>query len=215
MVRALPPLLLLAAALAPGPSGAEVYRCDQADGAVRFADSRHGCPNAQLHEPEEGRVRRLTPSERPRTDEAASTPAFPSTPIAGSRIASEDVLLARPDVSPEWDVVDEMPEDVAQDRGLRAWGVREKRARHYTRVSGDAVQVCSIEVWVFRDEERARMAQREFTYPDWHFTREGEVLVAVHAMTRPRKGAPRRGVFAACGELEARTRARAEAAHRR
>ena len=214
MVRALLPLLFLAIALAPGSSGAEVYRCDEADGSVRFVDSLHACPNGRIHEPE-GRVQRLTASERPRTGESGRTPPARIAPIAVSGIASEDVLLPRPDVSAEWDVVDEMPEDAARDPDLVAWGVREKRARHYTRVSGDAVQVCSIEVWIFRDADRARRAQQEFAYPDWHFAREAAVLIAVHGLTRPRGGTPTRGVFSACGELEARTRARAEAALRR
>jgi hypothetical protein len=129
------------------------------------------------------------------------------------------VLLARPDLRAEWDVVDETPEDAARDPDLVAWGVREKRARHYTRVSGDAVQVCSIEVWIFRDAERARKAQQGFAYPDWHFAREAAVLIAAHGLTRPRVGTPMRGVFAACGDLaartRARTRARAEATQRR
>jgi hypothetical protein len=213
MARALLPLCMLAAALAPAPSGAEVYRCDEADGSVRFVDSLHACPSGQLHE-SEGRVQRVTEPERPRTGEAGSTAPARIAPIAASGIAPEDVLLAHEDVSAEWDVVEEMPEDAARDPDLVAWGVRAKRTRHYTRESGDSVQVCSIEVWVFRDEERARMAHREFAYPDWHFAREAAVLIAVHGLTRPREGTPARGVFKACGHLEARTRARAEAALR-
>ncbi|MDH3213795.1 MAG: DUF4124 domain-containing protein [Myxococcales bacterium] len=211
MARALLPFCFLAAALATGPSGAEVYRCEDADGSVRFVDSLHACPNGRLHEPE-ARVQRVTASEGPRTGEAESTPPDRIAPIAASGIAPEDVLLAREDVSAGWDVVEEAPEDIARDPDLVGWGVRAKRARHYTRVSGDAVQVCSIEVWVFRDEERARRAHREFAYPDWHFAREAALLIAVHGLTRPRGGTPTRGVFAACGELEARTRARASGA---
>ena len=211
MVRSLLPLCFLATALAPSPSGAEVYRCDEADGSVRFVDSPHACPNARPHEPE-GRIQRVPASERPRSRGDGSAPPGRISPIVASGIAAEDVLLAREDVSAGWDVVEEAPEDATRDPDLVAWGVRAKRTRHYTRVSGDAVQVCSIEVWVFRDEERARMAHREFAYPDWHFAREAEVLIAVHGLTRPREGTPTRGLFAACGELEARTRARAEAA---
>ena len=214
MARSLLPLCFLATTLAAGPSGAEVYRCDEANGSVLFVDSPHACPNARPHE-SEGRVQRVPASERPRSRGDGSTSPGRIAPIAAAGIAPEDVLLARADLSAEWDVVEEMPEDPARDPDLMAWGVRAKRARHYTRSSGDAVQVCSIEVWVFRDEERARMAHREFAYPDWHFAREAALLIAVHGLIRPREGTPTRGVFAACGELEARTRARAEVALRR
>ena len=181
---------------------------------MRFVDSLHACPNARPHEPE-GRAQRVPASERPRSRGDGRAPPGRIAPIAASGIDPEDVLLARADVSAGWDVVEEMPEDAARDPDLVAWGVRAKRTRHYTLVSGDAVQVCSVEVWVFRDEEWARTAHREFAYPDWHFAREAQVLIAVHGHTRPREGTPTRGVFAACGELEARTRARAEAALRR
>lgn len=214
MVRALLPLLLLAVLLAPSRSGAEVYRCDEADGSVRFVDSPHACPNARPLEPIR-RVQRVPTFERPRSRGDESAHPGRIAPIAATGITPEDVLLTGADVSAGWDVVEEMPADAARDPDLVAWGVRAKRARHYTRVSGDAVQVCSIEVWVFRDEERARMAHREFAFPGWHFAREAAVLIAAHGITRPREGTPTRGVFAACGELEARTRTRAEFALRR
>jgi hypothetical protein len=208
MVRALLPLCLLAAAVAPGPSRAELYRCDAANGGVRFADSPHACPHGRPHEPRGG-IQRMTASEPPRTDAAGSPSPGRLAPTPAPAITPEEVLLARADVGAEWEVVEEVPEDAARDPDLVAWGVRARRARHYTRVRGDAVQVCSIEVWVFRDAERARMAQQGFAYPQWRFAREGAVLIAVHGLIRPREGMSTRGVFAACVELEARTRARA------
>jgi hypothetical protein len=208
MARALLPVCLLAAVMVPDPSGAELYRCEAEDGSVHFADSPHACPQARPHEPQ-GRVQRLPPSGSPRSDAAGSAPPGRLAPTAAPPIVPEAVLLARADVSPAWEVVEEVPEDPAGDPDLVAWGVQARRARHYTRVTGDAVQVCSIEVWVFRDAERARTAEREFAYPQWRFAREETVLIATHGLTRPRAGRPARGVFDACAELAVRTRARA------
>jgi len=135
MARSLLPLCLLATALATGPSGAEIYRCDEANGSVLFVDSPHACPNARPHEPE-GRVQRVPASDRPRSRGDGNTPPARIAPIAAPGIAPEDVLLARADLSAEWDIVEEMPEDPARDPDLMAWGVRATRARHYTRISG-------------------------------------------------------------------------------
>lgn len=129
--------------------------------------------------------------------------------VAAGRPAPEEVLLDAGEIGTGWEVVDEAPQDPDLDPDLVRWGVRALRVRHYTRMRGDAAQVCSIEVWAFRDESRAASAHAHFAYPGWRFARAGELLIAVHGLTRTLTGTPVRGVFEACAEIHARIGARA------
>ena len=128
---------------------------------------------------------------------------------AASEVPLEHVLLDARGVGTDWDIVEEAPTDAGADPNLREWGVRNVRARHYTRSSAATVQVCSIEVWDFKSVAQARVAQLNLSYPQWQITREGTLLFLVRALTRS-PGDPRwRAVFAACEQLADKTRARA------
>jgi len=104
--------------------------------------------------------------------------------------------------------VNEMPEDPTKDADLVEWGVVAQRTRHYTRQSGGASQVCSIELWAFEDTARARLAQENFEFPDWRIDRSGDTLVMVRAVTL-RRDTTERTIFPDCAKLGAIVRARA------
>jgi hypothetical protein len=186
---------------------ADIFRCEEADGSVRFADDARGCPGAERLErrprDEEGRV--LAPPTASAQEKGGErTEGRPATDLR-----LEEILLPAAGLAGRWEVVDEAPGEPAQDPDLLRWGVRAQRTRHYTR-SGDAgVQVCSIEVWSFENSSRARLAHENFRYPDWHFERQEHLLIMLHAVTFPRGGSPRREVFGDCLRLGAQTRARA------
>ncbi len=137
---------------------------------------------------------------------AAGAPADGAPSSSGSRL--EQVLLPAHAVG-GWDVVREAAGDPRSDPDLVRWGVRAQRARHYTRYAGPRVQVCSVEVWAFESDRRARAAEANFAYPDWRIMREGALLVMVRGLTQTRGEAPRRGVFADCELLGRRVRTRA------
>lgn len=128
----------------------------------------------------------------------------PSSPA--SRL--DQVLLPAAAVG-GWDVVREAPGDPRSDPDLVRWGVRAQQARHYTRYAGPRVQVCSVEVWAFDSDQRARAAEANFAYPDWRIVREGALLLMLRGFTQTRGEPPRRGVFAECELLGRRVRTRA------
>lgn len=117
--------------------------------------------------------------------------------------AAADVLLGAHELR-GWDVLAEAPVGPHMDPDLAEWGVAEKRVRHYTRMRGGAVEVCSVEVWRFDSVAQATAAAQGFAFPDWRIDRVGAVLVMLHG-----RSGVRRGVFPACQRLGARVRDRA------
>jgi hypothetical protein len=197
--------LVLCALLAAGATGAgaELYRCEAADGSPYFAGSPHACRGAVRH-PLRHRIQR------------AEAPAPPAAPT-GAPVRARDLaplLLGVAEVRPGWEVVREAPVDPSGDPDLVRWGVSAQRARHYTRDLAGTTEVCSIELWSFATTEQAAAAAAGFSYPGWRIAREGEILLMVRGVRRPPGGAPERGVFAACEVLAERTRARLAAAGR-
>jgi hypothetical protein len=116
----------------------------------------------------------------------------------------ERFLLGRGDPLGGWSWVEEAPIDVDTDADFQRWGVRAQRARHYTRATRDRVQVCSIEIWAFLDEARARAAESQLDYPHWEFERHGDLVVLLRGVTRVRGARAQRGVFPDCRSLRDR-----------
>lgn len=201
--------LLALSAAAP----ADIYRCEEADGSVRFADDPLHCPGAQL----------LRPGSREQEGGAPLPPAGSTRGEAGVQpeerpdpdLRLEEILLPAARVAGRWEVVEEEPTDPAKDPDLAGWGVRAKRARHYTRSDDAGLRVCSVEIWGFENVARARLAHENIRYPEWHFERQEHLLIMLHAVTFPREGSPRKDVFVECQRLGARTSARAAARLRR
>ena len=137
-------------------------------------------------------------------------------PLAGALLlcatiasaGSLDVLPGEQDVF-GWDVVLEVSEDGRRDVDLRGWGVVEKHVRHYTRDVRGRIDVCSIEVWEFRDRGSAKAALAGFAFPDWQISAHGRLLVMVRGLMRPVGRRPARGVFADCGLLGRQVKRRA------
>jgi len=180
-----------------GSVAADVFRCVDAEGTLRFVDTPHACTRAVPHRLE----RRL--------ERAAGTPAAPAAAagIASARDLT-GLLLDPSEAGDGWEVVEEVPGQPSRDPDLVRWGVRAQQARHYTRDVGGVAEVCSIELWRFASREQAEAARKGFSYPDWQIDRSREILVMVRGLRRPRQGAPQRGVFPACETLGGRVRAR-------
>lgn len=189
-------LIALFALFAAGLASAEVFRCEGPDGRLRFVDASHACDGA-VH-PLKGRLERVGPGAPPA---AAASSGAAHPPLVA-------LLLSETEAGSGWEVVREVPGTPARDPDLVRWGVRAQQARHYTRDLAGTAEVCSIELWSFESLEQAEAARAGFSYPEWQIGREGEMLVMVRGLRSPRRGAPERGVFAACELLGQRVRAR-------
>jgi hypothetical protein len=197
-------LVLLAFASGVEPAKSDLFRCAEEDGSLRFSDRPEVCARAKPH-PLRGRRERMptsgaSPEGLASSDDSAHT---------SHKLRLEEVLPAAAQVRVAWDVVNEAPSDPKKDPDLVRWGVRAQLARHYTRHSSGAVQVCSMEAWRFEDISKARTAHENFAYPGWKMIREGSLLLMLRGLTRMPGEPSRRGVFAACHELGERARARA------
>ena len=215
-------LLWLACLLAlAGAAPADIYRCEEPDGSVSFADDPRHCPGARRlrlgpreQEPSGQEGGALAPPPGSTQGEAGAEGVQPEK-RPGPDLRLDEILLPAAGVAGRWEVVDEAVTDPANDPDLIRWGVLAQRVRHYTRSDDAGVRVCSIEIWGFEDARRARLAHENIRYPGWHFDRQEHLLVMLHAVTFPRDGPPRSGVFAECRRLGARTSARAAARLRR
>jgi hypothetical protein len=135
---------------------------------------------------------------------------FAAVQGAGPAHAGLDSVWLHPDeLGGGWDSVAEAPGPVANDPDLQRWGVRARATRHYTRHRDRHVEVCSVEIWVFASEPRARAAHEGFAYPDWVIEREGSLLFMLRSRSFNRGGSSSNDVFAACREIGRRLRTRA------
>jgi hypothetical protein len=194
-------IALVSIALFAEPAASEIFKCVDASGNATFVNDRSACPDAKPHTLK-GRVERA-PSAVTRAEEATPDPSVISSPV--KRL--EWALLEERDVRPGWETVDEMPEDPSKDADLVEWGVVAKRTRHYTRKSGSASQVCSVELWAFENDARARLAHQNFEFPDWRIDREGDTLVMLRAVTL-QGGTAERTIYPDCEKLGKTVRAR-------
>jgi hypothetical protein len=198
-------LVFLVCAL-PLAAAAEIYRCLQPDGSVRFVGDASSCPGAQPHEPQREIQQMREPGAPPPASYGEVTPTpsftsleelFPPAQTAGT--------------SGVWEVVPEASFDASGDPDFVRWGLREKRVRHYThRNDTGKVRVCTVELWSFESEKRARTAEENLSYPNWRFHRAGSLLVMLHAVSQQRGERARQGVFPECSRLGARIVTRAD-----
>jgi len=191
-------------ALFAAPAISEIFKCVDDSGNVTFVNDRSACPSAKPHDLK-GRVDRI-PSAAALAEEEKPDPSEISSPEQRLQWALPD----QSDVRLEWEIVEEMPADPTQDADLVEWGVVAQRTRHYTRKSGGSSQVCSVELWAFESDARARLAhtQEEFKFPDWRIDRKGDTLVMLRAVTL-RGGTAERTIYPDCEKLGETVRARA------
>ena len=201
-MKSAPFIALASIALFAEPVFSEVFECVDASGNVTFVNDRSACPEAKPHTLK-GRIEHV-PSSGTRAEAATPDPGEISSPV--QRL--EWALIEERDVRPGWEVVNEVPEDPTKDADLVEWGVVAKRTRHYTRKSGSASQVCSVELWAFENDARARLAHQNFEFPDWRIDRKGDTLVMLRAVTL-RGDTAERTIYPDCEKLGKIVRARA------
>ena len=193
---------LVPIALFAEPATSEIFKCVDAAGKVTFVNDRGACPDAKPHLLT-GLVQSV-PSAATRAEEAVPDRSEISSPE--QRL--EWLLLDEGDVPFAWEIVNETPSDPRGDADLVEWGVVAQRTRHYTRKSAGASQVCSVELWAFQNDARARLAHQNFEFPDWRIDREGDTLVMLRAVTH-RGGGADRTIYPDCAKLGKIVRARA------
>ncbi len=197
-----PFIALASIALFAEPAVSEIFKCVDASGKVTFVNDRSACPDAKPHTLK-GRVDHA-PSSAARAEEEEPDPGEFSSPEQRLQWTLPD----QGDVRRDWEIVEEMPQDPSKDADLVEWGVIAKRARHYTRQSGSASQVCSVELWAFENDARARLAHQNFEFPDWRIDRKGDTLVMLRAVTL-RGDTAERTIYPDCEKLGKIVRARA------
>jgi hypothetical protein len=193
-------IALASIALFAEPAISEIFKCVDAAGNETFVNDRSACPDAEPH-PLKGRIERA-PSSAALAEEKPD-PGEISSPE--QRL--EWALLEERDVRPGWEAVNEMSNDPRKDEDLVEWGVVAQRTRHYTRNSDGVSQVCSVELWAFENEARARLAHKNFDFPDWRIDRKGDTLVMLRAVTL-RGDTTERTIYPDCEELGKIVRAR-------
>jgi len=195
-------IALASIALFAEPAISEIFKCVDASGGVTYVNAPSACPNAEPYDIK-GRVNRA-PSSASRAQEEKPDSGATLSPV--ERL--EWALLDERNIYPGWEIVNETPEDPSKDVDLVEWGVIAKRARHYTRNSDGESQVCSVELWAFENEARARLAEQNFEFPDWRIDRQGDTLVMLRAVTL-RGDLAKRTIFPDCEKLGNIVRTRA------
>lgn len=200
-VRAWLALALLAASAAR----AEIYRCEEADGGIRFTGDPSQCRSPVVHTPD-GSGLTLDPGAAtgdPEETVPSDADEAPAPPLSGSALQA---LL--PSAGGSWEAIDEPPES-ARDPQLVAHGLRASVARHYTRARGPVTEVCTVEVWSFERASQARAVQSALGEPLWWKRSAGALLVLAHGVRLERQVGSRHGLVPGCESLAESARARA------
>jgi hypothetical protein len=144
--------------LVAGAARAEMVRCEDADGRLRFTDDPRHCASAEADPPEPGRVQRIPAPPGPKARAGAPEPT------AADEASLSHLLPAAPS---GWEV-DHEAVDVERDPRMRAQGLLESVASHYGRIEGPVSLLCTVEIWSFASPARARVAQASFeTANEW------------------------------------------------
>jgi len=138
--------------------------------------------------------------------------------VLGLLLAGVSAAAAEPDLAAVfpplrtatagWEVIDELPETPA-DPELRALGLRESAARHYTRARGPVTEVCTIELWAFAQPDQAQAAGEALAQPTWWARSAGSLLVLAHGVRLERQVGSRTRLVAGCKTIAEATHARA------
>lgn len=199
-------LLAGLALLAAPAEAAEIYRCVEADGSVRFTNDASRCPGAPPHALK-GEIQQPA-APPPAVAPDAGAAARGQTPWRGTRAAL--LALFEPDGA-GWEIVEEAPSDPARDPDLRGSGVRALVARHYTRARGPRSEVCSVEIWAFDDAKRVATVRMGLDRPGWRYHQEGSLLVMLRGVIFQRGQGFQKGLFPDCERLGERIRVRVAA----
>lgn len=174
------------------PLRAEMYRCEDGKGGLRFTSDPSACERAVVHEPQ-GELQR---------PDAAPPQAPPAAP-------ADRPLLEIFASGTGWEVLDEPLESPVADPQLRQLGLRASQARHYTRARGPVSEVCTVELWAFESEAQASAAARAFEREGWYRVAAGALVVLAHGVRLERMVGSREGLVPGCTQLAKATQARA------
>ncbi len=177
-------LVLLGAA----PAAAEIYRCRDANGGLRFTSDPRGCPGAEPIAPE--------------TERVATHPAPPVAPAEPAPVAIPAADLSRylPPTPRGWEPTDEAVA-IERDPAFLAQGMLASVARHYGRARGPVTEVCSVELWSFASAEQAAAAEAGLDRPRSWTGVSGTLVVIARGVRLEREVGSRRGLVPGCREL--------------
>lgn len=186
---------------------ADIYRCADSDGQIRFTDTASHCETAQrvtLQATQESTCDGQQSCGVPASAAPDPQPGERATDLTASFVPLGELGF-------EWSLVDEAPEPI--DLELRSHGLRETSTRHYSRSTGRVSQVCSVELWRFEQAGSASAAARSLELPHWQVLRTGSVLVLTHGVRLELGAGSDARLHEACAELGLRTHERITLGH--
>ncbi len=153
---------------------ADIYRCIDSDGQIRFTDDASDCEIAQPVT--------LEPAPASTCDEQqnCSSAASPASQPAGRDRDHSAHFVPLRELGSEWSLVDDAPEAI--DSESRSYGLTHTSTRHYARSSGRVSQVCSVELWQFEQAEAASRVASSLALPHWQVLQAGSLLVLTHGV---------------------------------
>jgi len=189
---------------------AEIYRCEEADGSIRFTGDPGRCAHPVAHTPAGDRVA-PDPRAQPSAPDEEAAPAAGDGEDQAPPLTGPALQLLLPSPGAAWEALDDAPE-TARDPQLVAQGLRASVARHYTRARGPVSEVCTVEVWSFERAAQARAVRDALAEPLWWIRSTGALLVLAHGVRLERQVGTRHGLVPGCESLAESARARAAAA---
>jgi len=182
MVRLAAALFVVAWAAA---GRAEMVRCEDAAGRLRFTDDPSRCAAAEAYTPDPGRLQRAP----------VRAPAQ-----AAGRVADLAALL--PAAPPGWEAIPEAL-DVERDPELRAGGLLASVARHFGRAVGPVSHLCTVELWSFASAGQARVVQASLGSSGDGSRVVGPLLVLARSVRMERGAGTSRALTGECRALAA------------
>lgn len=181
---------------------AEIYRCPDVAGGLRFTSDPRGCPGAEKVALDPDRV--VTPP-------APASSAAPSGTSAG--IDASHLADFLPPAPRGWEPTHEAVA-IERDPALRAQGLLASVARHYGRARGAVTEVCSVELWSFARPDQAHAALASLDRPQGWQRVSGTLLVMARGVRLEREVGTRQGLVPGCRELAESVDGRARVAPR-
>jgi hypothetical protein len=182
---------------------ADIYRCEDLQGRVRFTDDARACEVARRVVVEQAQEPGCNGLEN------CSPPASPS-PAARAIERPRDLsshFLTAIELGPNWEIVKEAAEPI--DPALRRRGLTATQARHYTRTIGRLSEVCSVELWQFGQARAAMSAAKTMELPHWQVLRADALLILTRGVRMKVGARTDTRLLDICAELGRRTYERA------
>ena len=197
--------LPIALALLTSAAHAEIYRCVDLDGQVRFRNDPAGCTTWELLQ--DGSPDRTAAASQPDPNDREAREGASS----GRSIDLEELFIPAAAVRGSWEIVREVPEPPSPE--LRRQGLRESLARHYTRIRGPVSDVCTVELWRFEHGSQAQGVAGYLAQPGWQILRADTILILLHGVSLELRVGSTAGLVEGCVELGERTRTRIVSDH--